>query len=44
MHDNVVGYNQKPGSNAKNEVNDLLLPVALKMENVSRLINVVFVI
>ncbi len=36
MHDNVVGYNQKPGSNAKNEVNDLLLPVALKMENVSK--------
>ena len=36
MHDNVVGYNQKTGSNAKNEVNDLLLPVALKMENVSK--------
>jgi putative ABC transport system ATP-binding protein len=36
MHDNVVGYNQKPGSNSKNEANHLLLPVALKLENVSK--------
>ncbi|MGH9974970.1 MAG: ABC transporter ATP-binding protein [Nitrososphaeraceae archaeon] len=36
MHDNVVGYNQRAGPNAKNEVNNLLLPVALKMDNVSK--------
>lgn len=37
MHDNVVGYNQKAGSNAKNEVDDHSLRVALKMENVSKI-------
>jgi putative ABC transport system ATP-binding protein len=36
MRNNVVGYNQKPGSNSKNEANHLLLPVALKLENVSK--------
>ena len=37
MHDNVVRYNQKAESNDKNEVDDLSLPIALRMENVSKI-------
>jgi putative ABC transport system ATP-binding protein len=36
MGDNVASYNQKAGSNSENEANDLVLPIALKMENVSK--------
>src|ERR671918_3094959 len=36
MHDNVVGYNQRGRLNGENEVNNHLLPVALKMDNVSK--------
>ena len=36
MHDNVVRYNQETEAKDKNKVDDLLLPVALKMENVSK--------
>jgi putative ABC transport system ATP-binding protein len=36
MGDNVASYNQKAGSNTENETNDVVLPVALKMENVSK--------
>ena len=37
MHDNVVRYNQKAESNDKNEIDDLSLPIALRMENVSKI-------
>lgn len=37
MHDNVIGYNQKAESNARNEVDDPSLPIALRMENVSKI-------
>lgn len=36
MGDNVASYNQKAGSNSENAANDLVLPIALKMENVSK--------
>ncbi|MGH9987548.1 MAG: ATP-binding cassette domain-containing protein, partial [Nitrososphaeraceae archaeon] len=36
MHDNVVRYNQEAEAKDKNRVDDLLLPVALKMESVSK--------
>jgi putative ABC transport system ATP-binding protein len=36
MGDNVASYNQKAGSNSENEANDLVSPIALKMENVSK--------
>lgn len=36
MGDNVASYNQKAGSNNENAANDLVLPIALKMENVSK--------
>lgn len=36
MHDNVARYNQETEAKDKNKVNDLLLPVALKMESVSK--------
>lgn len=36
MNDNVVRYNQETEAKDKNKVNDLLLPVALKMESVSK--------
>src|ERR671919_2373136 len=36
MGDNVASYNQKRGSNSENAANDLVLPIALKMENVSK--------
>jgi putative ABC transport system ATP-binding protein len=36
MGDNVSSYNQKAGSNSENAANDLVLPIALKMENVSK--------
>lgn len=36
MGDNVESYNQKAASNSENAANDLVLPIALKMENVSK--------
>ena len=36
MRDNVVSYNQNARSNVENGVNDLVMPVALKMEKVSK--------
>jgi putative ABC transport system ATP-binding protein len=36
MGDNVASYNQKAGSKSENAANDLVLPIALKMENVSK--------
>jgi putative ABC transport system ATP-binding protein len=36
MGDNVASYNQEAGSKSENEANDLVLPIALKMENVSK--------